>query len=137
MQEPSAPTVGDKIELKDVNGALLHITVKSLSTDVITTFGNADMIVADVAVLDGPNKGTVYHDSGIFPKILVSQLKAQVGAADPVVLARLGQGIAKAGQSAPWVLNAPAEADYETGRKYEAWAATQVPAVKVDTESPF
>jgi len=47
---------------------------------------------------------------------------------------RLGQGLAKPGKSAPWVLNAPTQADVTIAEKYVAHVAT---LVAVDTESPF
>lgn len=133
MQAPSAPTSGDKVELAKLKGALLHITVKSLQRDIQTLHGMADAISCTIAVLDGDHKGDVYEDTLIFPKILVSQLAPAVGTLDPAVLARLGQGIAKPGKSAPWVLQDPTEADYETGARYEAYAAKKA----AEAEAPF
>ena len=133
MQAPAAPTSGDKIDLKAVNGALLHITVKAIQRDIVTDFGTTDAVSCDIAVLDGDKKGDVLEDCLIFPKVLQSQLAQSVGAADPVVVGRLGQGLAKPGKSAPWVLNAPTEADLAIAVKYEAYAA-QLAAAQ---ESPF
>lgn len=125
MQQPSAPTTGDKIELKDVTGALLYFTVKELKRDVETVHGLSDMILCDVAVLDGDKKGTTYTDTGIFPKLLVGQLKGVVGSVDPVIVGRLGQGLANPGKSAPWILNTPTADDLAAAVKYERYAAEQ------------
>lgn len=133
MQSPAAPTSGDKIDLKAVNGCLLYITVKGVLRDIATDFGTTDAVQCDIGILDGTQKGEALVDCLIFPKVLQSQLTPSVGAADPVVVGRLGQGLAKPGKSAPWVLNAPTEADMATAAKYEAYAATKAAA----QEEPF
>jgi len=126
MQAPSAPTSGDKLDLKALNGQLLHITVGNVVKGIETSFGVTDAIQADIVVLSGDQKGEELTDTLIFPKVLQSQLAQHVGAADPVILARLGQGIAKPGKSAPWVLNPPTAEDLAVGQKYEAYAADDV-----------
>ena len=133
MQAPSAPTSGDKVNLADLNGALLYINVKKLERDIETAHGTANAIGCDVAVLDGAHKGDTYEDTLLFPKILVSQLTPAVDAADSTVVGRLGQGLAKPGKTAPWVLNAPNEAEMAVAAKYEAYAATRAAA----QEEPF
>jgi hypothetical protein len=120
MQAPPAPNDGDKLDLKAMNGALLHITVKDIVRDIPTVHGISDAISADVVVLDGTGKGDTYEDTLIFPKVLRSQLTQVVGTADPVVVARLGQGQAKPGKSAPWILTAPTADDLDTAKRYEA-----------------
>lgn len=125
MQAPSAPRSGDKLDLKEVNGALLHIQVAELVRDIQTEYGKSDAVRATVAILDGPKKGDVLEDVLFFPRVLRSQLEQAIG---QTVLARLGQGIAKAGKSAPWILNAPTPEDLVTGEKYEAYAAERARA---------
>ncbi len=133
MQAPSAPTSGDKVDLRELNGALLYVNVRELVKDIDTAHGKADAVKCDVAVLDGGKKGSTYDETLIFPKVLVSQLAPAAGTADTVVVGRLGQGLAKPGKSAPWVLNAPTADDLATAAKYEAYAAQQVAA----QEEPF
>lgn len=120
MQAPSAPRSGDKLDLKEVNGALLHIQVGEVVRQVQTEYGPSDAIRATVAILDGVKKGEVMEDVLFFPRVLRSQLEQAIG---ETVLARLGQGTAKAGRSAPWILNAPTADDLVTGEKYEKYAA--------------
>ena len=134
MNHPSTPGSGDKLDLASVNGNLLYITVKERKVGIETSFGVADAIICDVAVLDGPHKAEVFNDTFIFPKVLAGQLAAFVGKDDPIVVGRLGQGLPKPGKSAPWVLNAPTQADVTVAEKYVAHVAT---LVAVDTESPF
>ena len=114
---------GDNLPLPDLLGALLRIEVTEALTDVQTSFGPANPVRANVAVLDGERKADEFDDALIFPRVLVSQLKPNVG---KVVLGRLGKGTAKPGQSAPWTLGAPTSDDIETAKKYDAYKATQV-----------
>ena len=122
MQAPAAPGSGEKVDLKELNGALLFINVKALKRDIETSFGTTDAIACDIAVLDGPKKGETIDDALIFPRVLVGQLTSAVGSADPVIVGRLGQGLAKPGKSAPWVLNDPTPDELATASKYEAYA---------------
>jgi hypothetical protein len=130
--DPGAPG-GDKLPLADLNGRLIMIEVHEALTGVATSFGVSDPVRCDVHVLDGDAKGEVYSDSLIFPKVLCGQLRSQVGGK---VLGRLGQGVAKPGQSAPWVINAATDDEKVTGRKYLAHLATVAPVVADDGE-PF
>jgi hypothetical protein len=133
MQAASAPVAGDKFDLNGHLGALLYIRVHSLKSAVETSFGPADAIAADIAVLDGDHKGDTYSDTLIFPSVLVGQLKSSVGSADPVVVGRLSKGEAKPGKSAPWILETPTQADLDVAVKYEQYAAKKA----AETEAPF
>ena len=131
MTDYAAPSAGgDNLPLADLLGALLRIDVTEALTDVQTSFGPANPVRANVAVLDGDKKAEEYDDTLIFPRVLVSQLKPNVG---KVVLGRLGKGTAKPGQSAPWTLGAPTEADIEVARKYDAYKASKV----AEQSAPF
>jgi len=112
--DPSAPG-GDKLPLADINGSLLLFEVHEALKDVNTVHGPCDPVRVTCHVLDGTSKGEVYDDALVFPKILSSQLRDKVGG---VVVARLGQGIAKPGQSAPWTLNAVTEAEKTSAATY-------------------
>lgn len=125
---------GDQFDLKALNGSLLLFTVKEETQEIDTKFGPQTAIRADVAVLDGPNKGDVVADTLVFPRVLKGQLRGSVGGK---VLGRLGQGENKKGNP-PWQLSAPTDADKETGRKYLAYIATQTPVtVPAVEEEPF
>ncbi len=116
-QDPftSPGSAGAGIAWADYNGALLLIEVHALETGIKTTFGDTDAIRADVVVIDGEDKGERYDDTLVFPKILQSQLRSKVG---QKVLGRLGQGTAKPGQSAPWILAEATEEDKKDGVAY-------------------
>jgi hypothetical protein len=123
--DPADPG-GDKLPLAELNGAVLIFDVLEALDNVQTTFGMTNPVRANVHVVDGPNKGTSYNDTLIFPKVLAGSLRPNVGRQ---VVARLGQGIAKAGQSAPWTLNAVTDADKNAAA--ELWGKLTAP-VSVD-----
>lgn len=126
---PSSPSGG--ITWADHKGSLLLIEPLAAETGIQTSFGSADAVRANVYVLDGPGAGQEHPDTLVFPKLLQSQLKGQIGAK---VLGRLGQGNAKPGQSAPWLLE---EATADDIAKAEAWVKTnQSPAV-TSAAAPF
>lgn len=126
--QPSAP--GDGIKWDAHKGALLLVEPLSLEVGVKTSFGDADAVKANVYVIDGQGAGDSYTETLIFPKLLVSQTKNQLG---QKILGRLGQGTQKPGQSAPWLLN---EATPEDIAKAEAWVVANKPTV-TSAQAPF
>lgn len=125
---PSAP--GDGMTWEDHNGSLLLIEVTGQEFKVTTSFGDKDPVRANVHVIDGPGKGESYDDTLVFPTLLVSQLKGQIG---QKVLGRLGQGTAKPGQKPPWILGEASAADTELA---EAWVKENQPATTAPA-APF
>ena len=111
----SAPSGG--IDWSDYKGKLLVIEPLSYETGIKTSFGDADAVRANVHVLTGPAESEDYEDTLIFPKLLVGQTKNQIGRK---VVGRLGQGVAKPGQSAPWVLEPATEDDIAKAREWDA-----------------
>lgn len=126
MSEPfGAPaTPGTGVDLKELNGALLLITVHGVEK-INTAYGPSDAIRCDIDALDGPSRGDTYTDTLLFPKVLYGQLKASVGGK---VLGRLGQGTAKPGQSPPWILAEATPADIAVGKQFLAGQLQSVPA---------
>lgn len=98
QDEFAAPAEVSGFDYDAAKGHLLVIVVKGLEEKVKTTFGDNDAIRADIHDISAKES---VEDALIFPKVLVSSLKNRVG---QKVLAKLGQGVAKPGQSAPWVL---------------------------------
>jgi hypothetical protein len=121
---------GDNLKLDALNGALLLFDVKGYEERIATTFGDKSAVRADVAVLDGPNKGETYVDTFVFPLVMQGQLRGSIGAK---VIGRLGQGVAKPGQKPPWTLAAATDADKDIGRRYLA----HVQAQAVEQTEPF
>jgi len=123
-------TGGDKLPLDELKGSLLLFSVHEQMAEMQTSFGAATPIRADVAVLDGARKGEAFTDALIFPRVLQGNLRGSIG---EMVIGRLGKGTAKAGQSAPWVLEAATDADKAVGERYLTHVAVQAAAV----EEPF
>jgi hypothetical protein len=118
--EFTGPASSTGVDYKAHLGALLLFDVHSLEVGVKTSLGEKDAIRCDLAVLDGPDKGEEHKDVLVFPRVLISQLRGNVGRK---VLGRLGQGEAKPGQNPPWKLSDPTEADMATAREFLAAAS--------------
>lgn len=99
MNEFSAPAAGGQFNFPDHLGHLLIIEVESYETGIVTSLGEKDAVRAVVHDVDAQE---TTEDALIFPRVLVGGLKGRVG---QKVLGVLGQGVAKPGQNAPWVLN--------------------------------
>lgn len=112
---PSAP--GGGINWTDHKGSLLLITAHEYVEGIATNFGSANAVRADVVVI-GDNGAEEYEDTLVFPKVLSSQLRKQIGGKK--VLGRLGQGQAKPGQSAPWLIEEASAEDVAKARAYLA-----------------
>jgi hypothetical protein len=121
---------GDKLPLDELKGSLLLFSVHEQMGEMQTSFGPATPIRADVAVLDGARKGEAFTDALIFPRVLQGNLRGAIG---EMVIGRLGKGAAKAGQSAPWILEAATDADKQVGERY----LTHVTAKAAADEEPF
>lgn len=99
----SATPGGGGIDWADLKGKLL--VVEPLEVEHMTTAYSKgkeqECVRANVYVVlnkDG-SKADEYEDTLIFPRVLISQVKKQIGS---IVVGRLGQGEAKPGQDAPW-----------------------------------
>lgn len=93
---PPAEVAG--FDFKEAKGHLLVIEVLALELKVKTAFGDNDAIRCNVHDITAK---TSTEDTLWFPKVLVGSLKNRIG---QKVLAKLGQGVAKPGQDAPWIL---------------------------------
>lgn len=94
---PSSST--ESVKVADLAGALLIIEPIEYKVGIQTVHGETDAIEVNLVDLDS-NK--TYNNVLFFNVALKNALKAKVG---QKVLARIGQGIAKPGKSAPWILN--------------------------------
>jgi len=116
--QPAAPG-GDKLDLHELNGALLIFEVTEDVEHVQTMHTQpgekTSAIRADVHVIDGAHAGMVRRDALVFPRVLQGQLRPAVG---KKVLGRLGRGVAKPGMSAPWELAPATDADLAAARTY-------------------
>lgn len=124
MTQPDEYTFDDPGSLTGVKwadhiGCLVLITPREVRKDFPTQGGPADTTFADVVILDGPGNGSTYPNSPIYQKYLQGQLRANVGTGRSC-LGRIGQdpSRAKPGQTAPWVLGNPSDADKQLAARY-------------------
>lgn len=119
--EFATPAQPGGVDWQPLMGSLLLIEPMSNETGIATVHGPANAVRASVAVLDGAHAGTTHEDALVFPKVLQGQLRTRIG---QKVLGRLSQGLAKAGQTAPWLLQEATPADIDVARR---WLAQQKP----------
>jgi hypothetical protein len=103
----SAPSSNNEsVKVADLNGHLLILEAIEYKTGIPTVHGDADAIEVRINDLDTGHT----HDSVLFFNVaLKNALKEKIG---QKVLARIGQGTAKPGKSAPWILiDATGDAD--------------------------
>lgn len=95
---PAAPTSGDICKPADVEGHLLVIEPSEWLADMKTQMGETDAIRVTVHDI---NAQQTYTDVLWFSVGLKASLRSMIG---QQVLAVMGKGTAKPGQSAPWTL---------------------------------
>lgn len=110
MFEKPASATG--IQWADYKGRLLLIEPHSVEASIPTSLGDKEAVRADITIIDGASGVEEFRDVLIFPRVLIGQTRSMVG---KKVLGRLGQGQAKPGQSAPWRLDDPTDADIAAG----------------------
>lgn len=117
----SPATSGDTVKPADLQGHLLIIKPVEYKTGIQTTLGEAEAIEVDLVDLDT----NTAHSSVLFFNIaLRGALKPNIGKS---VLARIGQGVAKPGKSAPWIL-IDATTDADAVAKATAYLAGSISA---------
>lgn len=138
MSEFAMPSMSSGIDLSSLIGALLVIEVQSVEDHVPTVHTIAGekspAVKADVFVIDGPRAGDEYPGALLFPKVLQSQLKGNVG---KKVVGRLGQGEKKPGKNAAWQLAMPTPADLSAAQSWSANRGLTSAAPASDSTPPF
>jgi hypothetical protein len=128
----SAPSNNtESVKVADLNGHLLILEPTEYKTGIQTVHGEADAI--EVRIVDLDTNET--HESVLFFNVaLKNALKTKIG---QKVLAKIGQGTAKPGKSAPWIL-IDATADAAAVAKANAFisgAASAAPAAAAPAAS--
>lgn len=120
----AAPSnASESVKVADLAGHLLIITPIEYKTGIQTVHGLAEAVEVEVVDLDAD---TTYGSVLWFNVALRNALKNKIG---QKVLARIGQGAAKPGKSAPWIL-VDATTDANALAKANAYlSATPAPAV--------
>ena len=119
----SAPSqASESVKVADLNGQLLIIEPIEYKTGIETVHGPADAVEVNIVNLD--NNNAIHNNVLFFNVALKNSLKTKIG---QKVLARIGQGTAKPGKSAPWIL-LDATADANAVAKANAYISS-APAV--------
>jgi hypothetical protein len=123
--EFSAPAAGSVLKPAEIEGHLLVVEPREYIQSMSTAMGDSDAVRCTVHDI---TTKTTYEEVLWFSSVLVGSLKSRIGAK---VLGVMGKGVAKPGQTAPWLLNdASAEpAALEAARAYLATVTTAAPAV--------
>lgn len=113
---------GETLKPAEVNGHLLIVRPTSYEPNLTTSFGGKDAVRVNVVDLDAADYttgevGTLTTGALWFSGLLVGGLKSQIG---KTILARMGQGVANPGQSAPWKLE-DATGDPAAVQRAQAW----------------
>lgn len=125
------PASGDLFKNSENEGRLLLITCHEYMEEFTTSAGTGPAARADIVVLDGPDAPVEYSNSLVFGKVLTGQLRRRAGTGKPS-LGRLVRGAKKPGQSPPWQLDVPSEADKQVAVRY-----LTSKTIKDDDGAPF
>ena len=124
---PSQNSEGVKVA--DLNGHLLIVTPLEYKTGINTVNGIAEAIEVNIVDLDTNEE----HNSILFFNVaLRSALKPNIG---NKVLGRIGQGTAKPGKNAPWIL-IDATSDATAVAKANAYIAGGIAAPAPVSQAP-
>jgi hypothetical protein len=114
FEAPAPASSGDSFPVAEAHNHALIIKPTEHIASMTTVHGESAAIKVDVVDL---TTGIYHGDVLWFPKVIVGTLSGQVG---KLVLAMVGQGEAKPGKSAPWVLQSLTE-NAEIVAAAEAW----------------
>jgi len=103
-RDPDAPN----FDMTQHLGSLLVIQVSDIQSGVVTEYGERDVIVADVHVIDrDATISETFEQTWLFGTVLFSQLRGKRGR---TVLGVLEQGDKRPGKKPPWRLADPTDA---------------------------
>ena len=107
------------VKITEFEGRLLLLTPTEYKTEVPTSFGEKDCVVADIVVLDGDNAPEQLDNVYMFQGKLIGATKSAVGKG--MILGRLGKEKAtKSGYSDAWILNDATDDEKQVARDYLA-----------------
>jgi hypothetical protein len=116
----AGPGSGGNFTPKEHVDELLLITPIQLR-EVSTSYGESEAVEADIVILNASNPARSEEISGglIFSKVVIGQLKGPLSNRSRVVGTLIEDTASqKKGQSAPYRLTAPTEADIDVAKRY-------------------
>lgn len=119
--EFSDPGERSNFKLADHEGATLMFTPRSLEEGIETSFGESDAIKADIVVLTKTNGKPLaepeeHEGALIFQRVVIGQLESKIGKGR--VVGTIGRGVAKKGQSAPFLIEVATDEQKDLARAY-------------------
>lgn len=123
---------GSGIEYGDFLNKLFVVEPLEVEKGISTVHGEKDAVRANVYVLVSKDRTEEFEDTLIFPKVLQSQVRRQIGS---LVVGRLGQGEAKRGQKPPWVLAEPSAGDLKKAADF--WSSRSMSAVSAEDDEDY
>jgi hypothetical protein len=123
--EFAAPAAGSVLKPAEVEGHLLVVEPVEYIERMSTQMGDSDAVRCTVHDITA---GTTHTEVLWFSTVLVGSLRTRIGAK---VLGMMAKGVAKPGQTAPWVLqDASGEpAAVQAAKDYLSKAASETPPV--------
>lgn len=120
MTDPFKDPSEGGVKITDYEGNLLLVSPTEYKTEVPTSFGEKDCVVADIVVLDSETGEPEALDNVyMFQGKLIGATKSAVGKG--MVLGRLSKEPAtKPGYSPAWILKDASDEDKQTARDYLA-----------------
>ena len=120
------PAAGSGVKITEFEGRLLLITPTGYEEEIDTVHGKKDAVRANVVVIDekAPGESERHDDVLIFQGNLIGATKRFVGKG--MVVGRLGQGEAKPGKKAPWILTTASDEEKTLARTYLASTAPEL-----------
>lgn len=129
-------SAGSYVAVKELLGELVLFTPTEYVEEVKTDFGDKDAVLTDLVVLTAEGGPAEYTDCMIFQGSLIGALKRKIPAGRKL-LGRIAKGEAKKGQNAPYILNAPDDADKQMARDFLAGRVIQAATSANGAEDPF
>lgn len=120
------------IDWEDFKGKLFVVEPLDLEKAVKTQYGESDAVRANVYVLLGKDKTEEFEDTLIFPRVLQSQTRRQIGS---IVVGRLEQGEAKKGQNPPWVFAEANASDLKKAADF--WSKKSIGSAGADDDEGY
>jgi hypothetical protein len=96
--EFQAPAAGSVLKPAEVEGHLLVVEPTEYITSMVTQMGDSDAVRCTVHDITDQ---TTHEEVLWFSTVLVGSLRSRIGT---MVLGLMGKGVAKPGQTAPWIL---------------------------------
>lgn len=132
--QPGPPS-GDPFPMDTHVGRLLMFEVTEHVEHVPTVHTQpgekTPAVRANITVIDGQSPGEHFRESLVFNKVLIGQLRSNVGR---LVLGRLTLGAAKPGKNAPYELTPANQSDTQQA---QAWLAAHRQPTVTSAEPPF